>query len=102
MKIYLDDWRPCPEGYVVARNFKEFQRLMINNDDISHISLDYDLDDYKWNGLGVCKWMVECEFVPKNINIHSTHSGGKQMLEYLMENVSKDVVLTYQGQIMQR
>jgi hypothetical protein len=44
MKIFLDDIRPCPEGYTVARDSEIFKFLVIYHFKfITEISMDHDL-----------------------------------------------------------
>ena len=42
MKVYLDDIRPCPEGWVLARNYEEAIKLL-RPGKVTEISLDHDL-----------------------------------------------------------
>lgn len=44
IKIYLDDERDIPEGFVWCRNAKEFFDIVVNNiNNIEHIMFDHDL-----------------------------------------------------------
>jgi hypothetical protein len=47
IKIYLDDERPCPEGWTLARNIHEFNELLRKDEEflsrITHVSLDWHL-----------------------------------------------------------
>ena len=45
IRIYLDDLRPVPDGWVGATNYKEAIELIENNE-WSEISLDHDLGDF--------------------------------------------------------
>ena len=65
MKLFLDDIRREPAGYVMVS------------------SLDYALSE-RFTGLDVLKWMVRNQRFPKNLNIHSTHGWGRaEMASYI-------------------
>jgi hypothetical protein len=44
MKLYIDDLRPCPKGYVLARNYQEAIDLL-EVYTFEEISFDHDLGD---------------------------------------------------------
>lgn len=45
MKVWLDDVRPAPDGWVLVTSYEEFARLLVNVPDgsIEEMSLDHDL-----------------------------------------------------------
>lgn len=43
MRLWLDDARPAPGGWALARNYDEAVNLLITGD-VVEVSLDYDLD----------------------------------------------------------
>lgn len=94
MKIFLDDLRTAPDGWEVARDYNDMIRLLTaNRNNISEISLDYDLDNVR-NGLNVCEWIVTNNCWPKKIIIHSSHrTGVKYMKELLKKNKPEDTEL---------
>ena len=56
MKIYLDDERPIPEGWVGARWPEDVIRLL-EAGGVTHVSLDHDLgDDEHGTGYDVVLW----------------------------------------------
>ena len=58
MKIYLDDIRTEPDGWVSAKTAQEAIELLKSNN-ISKISLDHDLgDDKNGTGYDVILWIV--------------------------------------------
>lgn len=42
MKLFVDDIRACPEGWVLARTITEAIRLL-STQDVTHVSLDHDI-----------------------------------------------------------
>lgn len=42
MKVFLDDWREAPEGWVRTHTVAGTMHLL-QNEDVSHLSLDHDL-----------------------------------------------------------
>lgn len=89
MNIFLDDVRPCPDGYLVARDYNDFVRLVSDNkDNIDTVSLDYDLDSVR-TGFDAAKFLVENKIMPKKICIHSNSTSGVKLIyKYLKENTT--------------
>lgn len=82
MKLFLDDLRNVPNGYIVARTYEECVSLLENNK-IETISLDHDLGTKK-TGYDVCLWLIEHKIYPKEILIHSANPvGQKNMIQLL-------------------
>jgi hypothetical protein len=42
IKLYVDDWRPCPPGWVLARTITEAIRIL-STMDVTEVSLDHDI-----------------------------------------------------------
>lgn len=88
MRIWLDDKRPAPHGWIHVRWPQEVIAL-IKNHDVEEISLDHDLgDDETGTGYDVLKWMEEAIHnmqlsitkVPR-IRIHTANPVGRQRME---------------------
>ena len=59
INVYLDDLRPPPEGFILARDALECRLLLLGNN-INILSLDHDLGDTNTEtGYDFCKWLVE-------------------------------------------
>jgi len=83
INVFLDDYRPCPDGYVLARNIDECITLLDENT-VNFLSLDHDLENKKKNGLSLVHYMVEHKLFARHITIHSANAGGgKAMYRYL-------------------
>ncbi len=77
MKVWLDDDRPEPEGWVRARTVTEAITLL-QTGGIDEISLDHDLgDDAAGTGYDVLTWIERAVagrgFVPPAIDIHTAN-----------------------------
>lgn len=84
MKLYLDDERPTPEGWVRAYTAREAIKLLKTND-VSEISLDHDLGDESvslcGNGYDVISWIevrVALDgYIPPIIHIHTSNPSAR-------------------------
>jgi len=86
VKVYLDDSRPTPSGWVPARWPDEVIRLL-EQGDVTELSLDHDLgDDAHGTGYDVLIWIEEAVatrgFRPPRISVHSANpAAGRRMLQ---------------------
>ena len=101
MKLWHDDIRPAPEGWVWARTNDEAKEILLSNE-VTEISMDHDLGMHHYTeqqitenpelifgmgrgphtGLDLVEWMVETGNVPSVITIHSWNPwGAKEMAE---------------------
>lgn len=84
MKIYLDDIRDAPEGWIRAYWPSEVIALL-GQGGVTEISLDHDLgDDQRGTGYDVICWIEEAVvargFVPPKIVIHSANPVGRERM----------------------
>lgn len=58
VRVWLDDVRPAPEGWVWTKTVQE-TRERIERGDVAEVSLDYDLDltDPNHNGAEIAAWL---------------------------------------------
>lgn len=82
MKIFLDDLREAPQGYVTARTYEECIELLKNNE-VEVLSLDHDLGTDK-TGYDVCLWLAENEYFIPEIYIHSANPVGQMNMTQLL------------------
>ena len=79
MRIWLDDLRPVPDGFIYVRNLAELQGLIaLNSDVIEIMSFDHDLGDGGMDGYGIAKWFAEnhLERWPLEVRVHSANPPG--------------------------
>ena len=66
MKIWLDDIRPAPEGYVWCKSVNSEKRIIESaGESIILIDCDHDLGDYAYDGgdgIKLLDWLVENGF----------------------------------------
>ncbi|MGE0191144.1 MAG: cyclic-phosphate processing receiver domain-containing protein [Planctomycetota bacterium] len=84
MKVYLDDERPTPAGWVGARWPEDAIRLL-EAGGVTEISLDHDLgDDERGTGYTVLLWIEEAVatrgFVPPHIHINTANASARSKM----------------------
>lgn len=94
MKLYLDDIRPCPDGYILVKTaFECISLLQLYF--CSEISLDHDLgDDLKFGtGYDVILWIEEQVYTnnysPPVIRIHSSNTSARKKMELGIKSINK-------------
>lgn len=92
MKVYLDDERIAPEGWVQVRWPDEAIELL-QTGKVSHLSLDHDLgDDQRGTGYDVLLW-IEQEVVlrqftpPAKIEVHSANPPARKRMQAAIETI---------------
>ena len=91
MKIWVDDIRPVPSGYVGAKSVNEAIALIEDaedrGDNIELLDLDHDLGDYYSDGGDAIKlldWLAEREtFYP--VRFHTANPVGRANMERMIE-----------------
>ncbi len=84
MKIWLDDVRPAPDGFIHVRNFVELDTLLNNQSELIEImSFDHDLGLSVWDGYRIIKWLAENHLNrwPLEIRVHSSNPPGRKNIE---------------------
>jgi hypothetical protein len=85
VKVYLDDERPTPEGWV--RVFWPSEAIeLLKSGTVAEISLDHDLgDDAHGTGYEVVVWIEEQValhgFSPPKIAVHSANPAGRMKMQ---------------------
>ena len=85
MRVYLDDERATPEGWVRVYWPEEAIELL-ESGQVEEISLDHDLgDDERGTGYDVVVWIEEAValrgFKPPRILVHSANSSARSKME---------------------
>jgi hypothetical protein len=94
INVFLDDQRPCPANFRLARSVNECVRLLKRNK-VKILSLDYDLGIGQPNGMDLVRYMVKHRLYARNIIIHSANPFGRfKMYSLLNENKPKHVSIT--------
>lgn len=93
MKIFLDDIRQPPSGWVHVYWPDEMINLL-KTGFVEEISLDHDLgDDNKGTGYDVLVWIENAVvmegFNPPKIKIHSANVSARRKMELAITNINK-------------
>lgn len=108
VKIFIDDLRECPEGWMLFRDGESFLtwRIMYPDVAIDVISFDHDLGEMYHSGYEIVKYMVDMEQVNtdniRKIMFHTDNLIGlKNMYFYLINaqkhrQISKDIIIESQ------
>jgi hypothetical protein len=90
-KVWLDDERPAPDGWLCARRPEE-AIAHLQSGLVTHLCLDHDLgDDASGTGYDVLVWIEEAVtrgFEPPNvITIHSINAGARPRMELAVAEI---------------
>jgi len=94
MRVFLDDVRPTPPGWVAARWPDEVIALL-KTGQVAALSLDHDLgDDQRGTGYDVVLWIEEAValrgFVPpREIYVHSSNTSARDKMLAGLEQIRK-------------
>ncbi len=90
MKIWLDDLRPVPQGYVGARSVNEAIALITDAEgkgiEIEVLDLDHDLGDFASDGgdaIRLLDWLAERETLYP-IEIHTANPVGRANMKRML------------------
>lgn len=89
MKIWLDDIRKSPDGFIHVHSVNEAIDLIksIDEADIEVIDMDHDLGDYAndgGDGYKLLLWLIEAELYPP-IRLHTQNVVGRMNMESLID-----------------
>lgn len=99
MKLWVDDVRPAPEGYVWSRSVSDARKVIEltdgNKETIEVIDLDHDAGDFAYKGGDYIKLLDWLETTGRNypIRIHSMNPVGvENMRRIIQRNGWKEVM----------
>ncbi len=93
MKIYLDDERQTPPGWIRVY-WPEEAIALLKQEEVEAISLDHDLgDDDQGTGYDVLLWIEEAVatqgFQPPKMSVHSANSPARDKMERAIQTVNR-------------
>ena len=93
MKVYLDDERATPDGWIRVY-WPEEAIALLESGDVTEISLDHDLgDDDHGTGYDVVVWIEEAVatrgFRPPLVKVHSANSSAREKMERGIESIRR-------------
>ncbi len=97
MKIWLDDIRPAPDGFIWAHDLFELAALLeTHKDQIELMSFDHDLGDGIPDGYMIIKWLAEhyLNRWPETIRVHSANPPGAKNIRCYAEFIYNRVLST--------
>lgn len=94
MRVYLDDERQTPEGWIRVYWPEEAIELL-SSGNVEEISLDHDLgDDERGTGYDVVLWIEEAVimrgFIPPKMTVHSANSSARIKMEAGIESIYRN------------
>ncbi len=95
MKVYLDDERTTPEGWV-RTYWPEDTIELLKTGEVTELSLDHDLgDDERGTGYDVVLWIEEAVytrgFIPPFVKVHSANASARLKMESGIRNINAKV-----------
>lgn len=95
MKLWIDDIRPAPNGFIWVKSVNEAKRIILANEaDIEIIDIDHDAGEYVKGGGDYIKLLDWLEETGQNfpIHIHSMNPVGvENMRRIIKKNGWKEV-----------
>lgn len=94
MKLFVDDERECPEGWIVARSYDEALTFLGIDQkcQVSDLSIDHDLGEGK-SGYDLACWLEERLVygyeVPVKITCHSANPVGRARIEQCLASIRR-------------
>lgn len=93
IKVYLDDVREAPDGWVLAKTVNDVFHYLENNN-VEEISLDFDLGENTLTGNCVLNYLErlirkgELKNIPI-IHIHSMNPVGRKIIQDKLKEIKK-------------
>lgn len=92
VNIWLDDERPAPIDWLVAKTAQEAISLLLEfSGHVNIVSLDHDLGDGNGTGYDVACWLEERHHfghpLPNAIRVHSANPAGRQNIRLALSKI---------------
>lgn len=90
MKLWIDDVRPAPEGYVWCKSVGQTKQVIrtseLTNTIIELLDIDHDAGDYVFDGGDYIKILDWMEYTNRNypIRIHSMNPVGRENMRAII------------------
>lgn len=91
MKIWVDDVRPAPEGYIWCKSVNEAKMKVVDSIQLRFakpfIDMDHDAGDYAWDGgdyIKLLDWLEEMGY-DATIRIHSMNPVGVENMRRIIQ-----------------
>ena len=90
MRLYLDDMRRPPVGWLLVKTAHAAIDVL-KTVDVEELSLDHDLGE-EHTGYDVAKWIVENNVWPARIILHTMNPVGRQNMWQLLQSAAPEGV----------
>jgi len=91
VKVFLDDVRTPPPGWVLTQSVGETIDLLLE-EGVTHLSLDHDLGLVEETGYDVLLWLEEQvalhQFTPPALYIHSDNPSARIKMELAIKSIN--------------
>jgi hypothetical protein len=97
MRIWLDDMRAAPDGWIHVKTVSECLSYLCSGE-VTSISLDHDLGIFEngreWTGYDVLTWIervqVENGFIPpRDIRVHSANPVAQKKMRLAIDSIKR-------------
>ena len=91
MKLWIDDVRPAPKGYVWCKSVGQVKQVIrcneLRHEPIEILDMDHDAGDYAFDGGDYIKILDWMEFTNRNypIRIHSMNPVGRENMRRIIK-----------------
>jgi hypothetical protein len=95
MKLYLDDEREAPEGWIRVHTVPDLIHMVRNSaNEVQVISLDHDLGEGELSGYDFLKWLEEEVAHARiksisEIHIHSANPAGVKNMQSALQSIHR-------------
>ncbi|WP_046226553.1 cyclic-phosphate processing receiver domain-containing protein [Paenibacillus dauci] len=96
INLYMDDYRPCPSGFALARDGEECL-MMLRDCEVNILSLDHELGFGQMDGTDVVKAMIHEGLYAKEIYLHTSSMHGKKRMYELLYQAKPEHVTIHNG-----
>ena len=92
MKLWIDDERPAPEGYVWCKSVHQTKQVIraseLTHTTIELLDIDHDAGDYAFDGGDYIKILDWMEYTNRNypIRIHSMNPVGRENMRAIIRH----------------
>jgi Cyclic-phosphate processing Receiver domain len=100
INVYLDDYRPCPPGFVLAKSAAECI-LLLEHEEVDVLSLDFELGWGQPNGLAVAQYIVDSGRYPRACYFHTSSAAGRISMIHLLQQHAPSEVAIHHGPMKQ-
>lgn len=96
MKLWLDDIRPAPEGWIWCKTVRQLRVAIVQNHfDLEVISFDHDLGENEETGYDALTMLERVaheglwHIVPERMEIHSANPVGRKNMQAAIDSIER-------------